>query len=195
MADSLRSHGHGMTLCDPMDMGSLPCSSVHGTCLLSQWCHLTISSSVVPFSSHLQSFPVSGYFPVSQLFGIRWPKYWSFSFNISPSNEYSGLISFRIDWFDPLRVQRTQGSSLAPQFESRNSSVLSFLYSPTLTSMHDYWKNYSFDYTAFIGKVMSLLVKWVDIIGYLFRSSSHLYCSPRTSIMKYHRWGALGCGN
>ena len=77
---------------------------------------------------------------------IRWPKYWSFTFSISPSNEYSGLISFRIDWLDLLAVQETlKGSSPTPQFKSINSSAFSFLYSPTLTSVHDYWKNKSFD--------------------------------------------------
>ena len=76
---------------------------------------------------------------------IRWPKYWSFSF--SSSNEYSGFISFRIDWFDVLAVQGTQESSPTPQFKSINSSVLSLLYDPTLTSIHDYCKNHSFDYT------------------------------------------------
>ena len=69
---------------------------------------------------------------------IRWPKYWSFSFSISPSNEYSGLISFRINWFDLLAVQGTLKSSLAPQWESINSSALSLIYSPTLTSVHEY---------------------------------------------------------
>ena len=78
---------------------------------------------------------------------IRWPKYWSFSFSISPSNEYSGLISFRIYWLDLLAVQKTQDSSPTPQFKSINSSVLSFLYGPTLTSAQDFWKNHSFDYT------------------------------------------------
>ena len=78
---------------------------------------------------------------------IRWPKYWSFSCNISPSNEYSGLISFRMDWLDLLAVQGTLKSSPTPQFKSINSSVLSFLYNPTLTSIHDYWKNHSFDWT------------------------------------------------
>ena len=73
---------------------------------------------------------------------IRWLKYWSFSFNISPSNEYSGLTSFRMDWLDLLAVQE---SSPTPCFKSINSSVLSFLYSPTLTSINDYWKNYSLD--------------------------------------------------
>ena len=75
---------------------------------------------------------------------LMWPKYRSFS--ISPSNEYSGLISFRIVWLDLLAVQgRTQESSPAPQFKSINSSALSLLYGPTLTPIHDYWKDHSFD--------------------------------------------------
>ena len=78
---------------------------------------------------------------------IRWPKYRSFSFTISPSNEYSGLISFRIDWFVLLEVQGTFKSPPAPQFKSINSSALSLLYGPSLTYVHDYWKNHSFDYT------------------------------------------------
>ena len=77
---------------------------------------------------------------------IRWPKYWRFSFSISPSNQYSGLISFRIDWLDLLAVQWTlKESSPTPQFKSIMSSVLSFLYSPILTSIQDYWKNHRFD--------------------------------------------------
>ena len=76
----------------------------------------------------------------------RWPKYWSFSFSISPSNEYSGLISFRMYWLDILAVQRTLKCLLQHHSSnSINSSVLSFLYSPTLTSIHDYWKNHSFN--------------------------------------------------
>ena len=69
---------------------------------------------------------------------IRWLMYWSFSFNISPSNEHSGLTSFRMDWLDLLAAQE---SFPTPQFKSINSSVLSSLYSPTLTSIHDHWKN------------------------------------------------------
>ena len=76
---------------------------------------------------------------------IRWSKYWSFSFSISPSSEYSGLISFRMDWLDLLAVQATLNFSPTPQFKGINSLVLSFLYSPTLTSTHDYCKNHSFD--------------------------------------------------
>ena len=76
---------------------------------------------------------------------IRWPKHWSFSFSVSPSNEHSGLISFRIDWLDLLSVQGTLKSSPISQFKSINSSVLSLLYGPTLTSKHDHWKNHSFE--------------------------------------------------
>ena len=81
-------------------------------------------------------------------FCIRWPKYWSFSLSISPSNEYSGLISFSMDWKNLLAVQGredSQESSPTPLFKSMYSSVLSFLYSPTLTSIHDHWKNHSLD--------------------------------------------------
>ena len=117
------------------------------SCPLSRWCHPTILSSAVSFSSHLQSFPASiRVFLDESVLHIRWPKYWSFSFSISPSNEYSGLISFRIDWFDLLVVQGTQESSPTSQFKSITSSAFSFLCSPTLTSTHDYWKKHSFDY-------------------------------------------------
>ena len=78
---------------------------------------------------------------------IRWPKYWSFSFSISLFNEYSGLISYRIDWFDCLAAQRTLNSLL--QHYSLKASILwlsAFFYGPALTSLHDYWKNHSFDY-------------------------------------------------
>ena len=92
-------------------------------------------------------FPSIRVFSNESALRIRWLKYWSFSFSISPSNEYSGLISFRIDWFDPLAVWgNSQESSPAPQFESISSSVFSLLYGSTLTSIHDYWKNHNFDY-------------------------------------------------
>ena len=77
---------------------------------------------------------------------ILWPKYWSFSFSTSPSNEYSGLIFFRIHWFDsPCSPKDLQESSPTPQFKSINSLVLTFLHSPTLTSIHNHWKNHSLD--------------------------------------------------
>ena len=94
-------------------------------------------------------FPSIRVFSNESALRIRWPKDWSFSFRISPSNEYSGPISFRMDWLDLLAVQGTllqhQESSPTPQFKSINSLALSFLYSPTLTSIHDYWKNHSLD--------------------------------------------------
>ena len=75
------------------------------SCPLSRWSHPTISFSVIPFSC-LQSFPTLGFFQTSVL-RMRWPKYWSFGFSISPSNEHPGLISFRMDWLDVLAVQGT----------------------------------------------------------------------------------------
>ena len=95
---TLRPHGLQHT--------RLPCASptpeaYSNSCPSRQWCHPTISSSVVPFSS-LQSSPASG-----SVLLIKWPKYWSFSFSINPYNEYSGLISFRTDWLDLLAVQGT----------------------------------------------------------------------------------------
>ena len=110
--------------------------------------------SVMP-SSHLilcrplllqpSIFPSIRVFSNESALCIRWPKYWSFRFNISPSNEYSGLISFRMDWLDLLAVQGTLKSLPITQFKSINSLALSFLYSPALTSIHDYWKNHSLD--------------------------------------------------
>ena len=91
-------------------------------------------------------FPSIRIFSNELAFHIRWPKYWSFSFSISPSNEYSGLFSFRINQFDcPCSPRDSQESSPIPQFKSIISSALSFLHSPTLTFIHDYWKNHSFD--------------------------------------------------
>ena len=98
-----------------------------------------------PFLLPPSIFPGIRVFSNESVLHIRWPRYWSFSFSISPSNEYSGLISFMMDWLDLLSVQGTLKSLLQHQFESINSLALSFIYSPTLTSMHDYWKNHSFD--------------------------------------------------
>ena len=103
-----------------------PCPSptprVHpNPCPLSQWCHPTISSSVVSYSSCPQPFPASGSFQMSQLF-VLGGQYWNFSFNISPSNEHPGLISFRMDWLGLLAVQGTLKSLL--QHHSSKASVL-----------------------------------------------------------------------
>ena len=116
-------------------------------CPLGQWCHPTVSPSVALFSFVLPSvFPSIRVFSSESALYIRWPKYWSFSISIIPSKEYSRLISFRIDWFDFLAIQGYyQESSLTPKFKSISSSVLSLLYDPAVISVHDYWKNHSFD--------------------------------------------------
>ena len=103
-SDSLQPHGlqHARPPCPSPTPGIYS-----NSCPLSRWCRLTISSSIVPFSSWLQSFPASGSFQMSPVLCIRWPKYWSFSFSISPSNEYSALISFRTNWLVLLAVQGT----------------------------------------------------------------------------------------
>ena len=115
--------------------------------------HLIFCFPLLPLPS---IFPSIGVFSNESVLHIRCPKYWSFSFSISPSNEYSGLISFRMDWFD-LAVQGSLKSLLQHHsskasilwcsvfFTVQLSLVLSFLYGPTLTSIHDYWKNHSFD--------------------------------------------------
>ena len=125
-------------------------------CSTNSWSLLKLMSikSVMP-SNHLilccpllllpSIFPSIRVFSNESILCIRWPKYWSFSYSISPSNEYTGLISFRIDWLDLFQSKDSQKSSPTPQFKSFNSSALSFLYSPTLTSIHDYWKNHSLD--------------------------------------------------
>ena len=90
-------------------------------------------------------FPSIRVFTNESVFRISWPRYWSFSFSISTSNEYSGLISFMIDWLNLCSPRDPQESSPKPQFKSINSLAFCFLYSPTLTSIHDCWKNYGFD--------------------------------------------------
>ena len=93
----------------------------------------------------LSIFPIIRVFSSESVLRIRWPKYCSFSFNISPSNEYSGLISFRMDWLDLLSVQRTLKSLLQHHSSKAQFSSLSFIYGSILISIYDYWKNHSFD--------------------------------------------------
>ena len=142
MSNSLRPHG--------LQHARLPCPSpttgaYSNSCPLSWWCHPTFSSSVVPFSSYLQSFPESGSF--------QW---------VSSSHQVAEVLEFQLqhqsfqwifrtdfpqDWLvkSPCSPRDSQESSSTPQFKSIHSSTLSFLYSPTLTSIYDYWKNHSFD--------------------------------------------------
>ena len=110
------------------------------SCPLSWWCHPTISSSVIPFSSWLLSFPASGSFPISRLFA-------SGGQSAGASASTSVLPVNIQDWWSPWSPRDSQESFPTPQFKSINSSAISFLYGPTLTSIHDYWENYSFDYT------------------------------------------------
>ena len=144
-----------------------------------------VSDAIQP--SHPLLSPSPPAFSLSQHQGLfQWvsssyqvPVYWSVSFSISPSKEYSGLIFFRTDWLDLLAVQgsllaarHSQESSLPPQFRSISSWMLSFLHSPTLTFIHNYWKNHSFDCRTFVGKVMSLLfnVLFRLVIAFLLRN-------------------------
>ena len=137
ISDSLRPHGLQHTR--------------HSQSLLK----LTSIELVVP-SNHLilchpllrlpSIFPSIRVFSNESALCMRWPKYWSFSFSISPSNEHPGLVSFRMDWLDLLAVQGTLNSLLQHHSsKSINSLMLSLLYGPILTSIHDYWKNHSFD--------------------------------------------------
>ena len=119
-----------------------PCSN---SCPSSRWCHPTISSSVISFSSHLQSFPASGSFPVSQLFasggqivGV------SASASVLPMNIKDWFL-LGLTGFISLLSKDSQESFPTPQVKNINSSAFSFLYSPTLISIHDYWKNHSLD--------------------------------------------------
>ena len=162
MSDSVRSHGlqHTRLPCPSLTPGA--CSN---SCPSSWWCHPTISSSAVPFSSCLQSFPASGSSNESAL-PIRWPNYWSFSFNISPSNEYLGLISFRIDWLDLLAIQRTFKSLL--QHHSLKATILLCSAFFIVQLSHPYMttgKTIALTRRTFVGKAMSTLM---DLSNFLF---------------------------
>ena len=126
----------------------LPCSSptpgaYSNSCPLHWWCHPTILCR--PLLLLHSIFPSIRVFSNESTLLIRWPKYWSFSFSISPSNEHPELISFRMDWLDLLTVQGTLKSLLQHHSSKASSLALSFLPSPTLTSIRDYWKNHNLD--------------------------------------------------
>ena len=162
MSDSLQPHGlqHVRPPCPS------PTPGVYSnSCPLSRWCHTTISSSVVPFSSYLQSFPAPGSFQMSQLF--------AFHFSISPSNDYLGLISFRMDWLDLLAVQGTLKSLL--QHHSSKASILQRSAFFTAQLSHPYMttgKTIALTRRKFVGKVMSLLFNMLSrlVITFLPRS-------------------------
>ena len=153
MSNSLWPHG--------LQYARLPCPSLSprvcsNSCPLIQWCHPTMSSSVAPFSSSVS--PSIRFFSSELALHIRWPKYWGFSFSISPSNEYSGLVSFRIDWFDPLAVQGTLKSLL--QHHGSKASILwcSAFFMVQLSHLYmTTGKTIDLTIGNFVSKVMSLL--------------------------------------
>ena len=123
-------------------------------------------------------FPSIRVFSNESALRIRWPKYWSFSFNISPCNEHPGSTCFRMDWLDLLAVQGTRKSSTTPQFKRINSSVLRFLYSPLSHLYLTTGKTIALTRWTFVGKVMSLLFNMLSrlVIAFLPRSK-HLLIS------------------
>ena len=193
MFDSLWPHG--------LQYARLPSRSpgaYSNSCPSSQWCHPTISFSVALFSSCHQSFPASGSFLMSRLFtscgqsmnrvisSHQVAKYRNFSLSISPSNEYLGLIFFKIDL---LSVQGTLKSLLQHHTERIKASVLSLLYGSALTSIHDYWGNYTFDYTDFVDKVVSLLFNILSMFVITWLPSfKNLVCTHLS-------WGILSMGS
>ena len=186
MSDSLQPHElqHARPPCPTPTPRAYP-----NSCPLSRWCHPIISSSVIPFSSFPQSFPASG--SNESAFRIRWPKYWSFSFSISPSNEYSGLISFRTDWLGLLAVQGTLKSLL--QHHSSKASILLHSVFFIVQLSHPYMttgKTIALTRWTFVGKVMSLLCNMLSrlVTAFLPRSKHVLISWLQSTIF----WVILG---
>ena len=193
VSDSLQLHGLQHT--------RLPCPSPtprasSNSCPLSLWCHPTISSTVIPFSSCLQSFPASRSFPVSQLFASGGQSTGSFNFNISPSNEHPGLISFRMDWLDLLAVK-----SLL-QHHSSKASVLRHSAFFTVQLSHPYMTTgKTLTRRTLVGKVMSPLLNMLSrlVITFLPRSKRLLISwlqSPSAVIWEPEKnkvWHCLHC--
>ena len=169
MSNSLRPHEsqHARPPCPS------PTPGVHSDSRpSSQWCHPAISSSVIPFSSYPQPLPASGSFPMSQLFtwggqsiGV------SASASFLPKKSQGWSPSEWTGW-TPCSLRDSQESSPTPQFKSINSSALSLLHSPTLTSIHDHRKTTALTRRTFVGKVMSLLLNMLSrlVITFLPRS-------------------------
>ena len=165
VSNSLWPHG--------LQHARLPCPSpapeaCSNSCPLNWWCHPTISSFIFPFSSCLQSFPASGSFPMSQFFTSGGQSTGaSASASVLPVNIQDWFPLGWTDWIS-LQSKGPQESSPTPQFKSISSSALNFLYSPTLTSIHDYWKNHSFDQMKEKQKkkkvgVITIFFQWVTL--------------------------------
>ena len=174
MSDSLWPHG--------LQHARLPCTLLFprvcsNSCPLSRWCHPIISSSLCPLFLLPLVFPRFRVFSSESVLCIRWSNYWSFSFSISPSNEYLGLISFWIDWFDLLPVQGTFESLL--QHHNLKASVLQCLAFFMVQLSHPYMttgKTIALTIWTFLSKVISLLFNMLSryVITFLPRSKHHL---------------------
>ena len=187
MSNSFWLHGlqHARPPCPSPTPGA--CSN---SCPSSQWCHPTILSSIIPFSSCPQSFPASCSFPMRQFFA-------SGGQSIGASASASVLPMNIQDWF-PLGLtvwsscspRDSQESSPTPQFKSVNSSVLRFLYVPTFTSIHDYWKTITLTRQTFVGKVLSLLFNVLSrfVIAFLPRSKCVLISWLQSPSHKSEYW-------
>ena len=150
------------------------------SCPLSRWCHSTISSSVVPFIR---------VFSKESVLCIKWPKYWSFSFNISPSNEHPGLISFRMDWFDLIAVQGTLKSLL--QHHSTKASILQCSAFFIVQLSHSYMttgKTIALTRRTFVGKVMSLFFNMLSRLVIGEGNGTLLQCSCLENPMDGEAW-------
>ena len=178
----------------------LPCPSpspraCSNSCPLNQWCHPTVSSSVISFSFCLQSYPASGSFSVIQLV-TSVGQYWNFSFSFSPSNEYSGLISFRIDWFDLPAVQRTLKSIL--QYHSSKMSIIQNSAFFMVHFSHPYMTNgktIAMVIQIFASRVMSLLINNVYsfVTAFLLRSKHHNFMTAVTVFCDFGEFKVCHC--
>ena len=174
MFDSLWPHGLQHT--------RLPCHSLSPRIFsnsypLRQWCHPTISFSAVSFSSFASVFPSVRVFSNDSALFIRWPRYWSFSFKISPPSEFSGWFPLGLISLVPCCARDPQKSPSALQFESIKSLVLRLLYGPIFTSVHELLeKSIPLATQNFVGKVMSLFFTMLSmfVIAFLLRSKCHL---------------------
>ena len=169
MSDSLQPHGLQHTR--PPYPSPTPGPDPN-SCPLSRWCHPTISSSVIPFSSP-SVFPSIRVFTNESVLQIMWTKYWSFSFSISPSDEHPGLISFRMDWLDLLAAQRTLKSLL--QHHSSKASILRHSAFFIVQLSHPYMttgKTKALIKWTFVGKVMSLLFNMLSTLVITFLQKS-----------------------
>ena len=170
------------TLCNSMGCSMLGFPVLHYLLEFAQTSVFWVDDAIQPSHPLSPLLLLPSIFPSIRVFSselalcIRWLMYWSFSFSISPSNEYSGLISFRIDWIDLLAVQGILKSLLQlPRFENISSSALSLLHSPTLTSVHDYWKNHSFGYMDLVSKVMSLFFSMLSRFVITFLQGARVF--------------------